>query len=111
MRQSLALIAGLMLVLSLWTGLSMSAAHAAEIIGCTELSAGEHVAGDRDEVPGDADNPTPHHHGICHNHHLNLPAADSLATIFPIARTTRRITSATPPDTIPGARNLRPPIA
>ena len=38
MRQLLALIAGLMLVLTLWTGLSVSTAHATEAIGCIELS-------------------------------------------------------------------------
>lgn len=113
MRQSLALIASLMLVLTLWTGLSMSAAHAAEIVGCMELSAGtaNHVAGDGDEVPGDADNPLPHHHGSCHNHHLNLPAIDGPVTIIPIAGTALRIDPAIEPDTITAARDLRPPIA
>lgn len=113
MRQSLALIAGLMLVLSLWTGLSVSAAHAAEIVGCLELSAGagDHVACDGDEVPGDADNPAPHHHGSCHNHHLSMPAVDGPATITPIARTTLRIDPAIEPDAITAARDLRPPIA
>ncbi|GLV23853.1 hypothetical protein [Sphingobium sp. TomTYG45] len=113
MRQSLALIASLMLVLTLWTGLSVSASHAAEIVGCIELStgAGNHVAGDGDEVPGDADNPLPHHHGSCHNHHLNLPAIDGLVTMIPIARTALRIDPAIEPDTIIAARDLRPPIA
>ena len=113
MRQSLALIAGLMLVLTLWTGLSASAAHAAETIGCIELSGGSevHAPGDRDEVPGDADNPMPHHHGTCHNHHLSVPAIDGLATIIPIARIAQRIALATEPDAIPGASDLRPPIA
>ena len=113
MRQSLALIAGLMLVLTLWTGLSVSAAHATEIVGCIELSAaaGEHVAGDGDEVPGDADNPLPHHHGGCHNHHLNVPAVDGIATILPIGRTAPGADPAIEPDAITAARNLRPPIA
>ena len=113
MRQSLALIAGLMLVLSLWTGLSVSAAHAAEIVGCIELSAGagDHVAGDGDEVPRDMDNPAPHHHGSCHNHHLGMPTLDGLATTTPIARTALRIDPAIQPDAIAAARNLRPPIA
>lgn len=113
MRQSLALIASLMLVLSLWTGLSVSAAHAAEIVGCIELSAGAggHVAGDGDEVPGDAGNPAPHHHGSCQNHLLGMPALDGLATITPIARTALRIEPAIEPDAITAARDLRPPIA
>ena len=113
MRQSLALIASLILVLTLWTGLSVSAAHATEIVGCIELSAGTtgHVAGDGDEVPGDADNPMPHHHGSCHNHHLNLTTVDGLATLLPIARTALRIDPAIEPDTITAARDLRPPIA
>lgn len=113
MRQSLALIAGLILVLTLWTGLSVSAAHATEVIGCIELSADSqaHAPGDGDEVPGDADNPMPHHHGSCHSHHLNLPAVEGLATIVPIAGTEQRIDPATEPDPMPAARNLRPPIA
>lgn len=113
MRQSLALIAGLMLVLSLWTGLSASMAHAAEIVGCVDLSAGagDHVAGDGNEVPGDADNPAPHHHGSCHNHPLGVPALDGLATITPIARIALRINPAIEPDAITAARDLRPPIA
>lgn len=113
MRQSLALIAGLMLVLTVWTGLSVSAAHATEAVGCIELSADSeaHAPGDGDEVPGDADNPLPHHHGTCHNHHLSVPAIGGLATVVPIARTAPRIDSATEPDAIPGARDLRPPIA
>lgn len=112
MRETLALIAGLMLVLTLWTGLSASAAHAAEIVGCFELSADRevHAPGDGDEVPGDADNPMPHHHGTCDNHHLSVPAINGLATIIPIARTAQRIYPAIEPDAIPGARDLRPPI-
>lgn len=113
MRQSLARIVGLMLVLTLWAGLSVSATHAAETVSCVELSAGagEHVAGDGDEVPGDTNNPMPHHHGSCHNHHLSVPAIDGLATIVPIARTATRIAPAPEPDAIPAARDLRPPIA
>jgi hypothetical protein len=113
MRQLLALIAGLMLVLTLWTGLSASAAHAAEIVGCVELSAsaGEHVAGDSDEVPGDADNPMPHHHSSCHNHHLGVPANDGIAAIVPAERTTTWLNLSTGLASIVGARDLRPPIA
>lgn len=113
MRQSLALIASLMLVLTLWTGLSVSAAHATETIGCIELSADRevHAPGDGDEVPGDADNPMPHHHGNCHNHHLNVPAIDGLATMIPIAGTAQRIDPVIEPDATPAARDLRPPIA
>lgn len=113
MRQSLALIASLMLVLALWTGLSVSSAHAAEAVGCIELFADSqaHAPGDGDEVPGDADNPMPHHHGSCHNHHLSVPAIDAPATIVPITGTALRIDPATEPDAIPGTRDLRPPIA
>lgn len=112
-RQSLALIAGLMLVLALWAGVSASAAHAAELVGCVELSASSeaHVPGDGDKVPGDADSPVPHHHSSCHNHHLNLPAVEGLATLAPAARTTLPIARSTEPDAIAGARDLRPPIA
>lgn len=113
MRQSLALIAGLMLVFTLWTGISASVAHAAEIVGCIEVSADNetHASGDGDEVPGDSDNPMPHHHGTCHNHHLSVPASDGLATIASIVRTAQRLDPAIEPDAIAGARDLRPPIA
>jgi hypothetical protein len=113
MRQSLALIACLMLVFTLWTGVSTSAAHAAEIVGCIELSADSeaHAPGDGDEVPGDADNPAPHHHGSCHNHCVAMPAIDGLATTIRIARVGLSIDPATEPDAIAGARDLRPPIA
>ncbi|TGX55799.1 hypothetical protein E5A73_01330 [Sphingomonas gei] len=114
MRQSLALIAGLMLVLTLWAGISASAAHAAEIAGCIELSvadAGLHAPGDGDEVPGDADNPMPHHHGSCHNHHLSVPAIDGLAAVAPGGRTSLRIGAAVAPDAVARERDLRPPIA
>ncbi len=114
MRQSLALIAGLMLVLTLWAGISASAAHAAEIAGCIELSAvdaGVHAPGDGDEVPGDADNPMPHHHGSCHNHHLSVPAVDGLVAVASGAGASARIGAAVAPDAIARERDLRPPIA
>ena len=74
-----------MLVLTAWVGV----AHAAEVGGCIELSqyeAAGHVAGDSDQVPADADKGYPHHHGGCHAHQMDAPAADTLGSMTGISR-------------------------
>lgn len=66
-----------MLVLTAWIGV----AHAAEVGGCIETSQYEvesHIAGDGDEVAGDADKGYPHHHGNCHAHHMSASDCDAL---------------------------------
>lgn len=73
MRRPFSLLACLMLVLTLWTG---TAAHAAEtLLPIAEPSSinWEHAPGDADEVPADADQATPHHHGLCHGHDFRVP--------------------------------------
>ncbi|MFA6125396.1 hypothetical protein [Sphingomonas sp.] len=115
MRKLLASIATLMLVLTLWSGFQSSVAYAAEIDGCrTTIVDGDapgHSAGDSDEVPGDSDKATPHHHSVNHCHELAVPAAevasvDLRPSILPTGR------AATAPSTPAHLfRDLRPPIA
>lgn len=52
-------------------------AHAREALGGAAIScSGEiHADGDRDEVPADADQGVPHHHGGCHGHVVALEAS------------------------------------
>lgn len=72
MRRILPFISSLMLILVLWTG---SVAHAAEAMGCAEISSSAtgHFDGDSDEVPSDGDKATPHHHSACHGHCVGAP--------------------------------------
>lgn len=74
MRGWASFLAIIALFLSLGTGML---AHATESFGCestqVSLSAG-HVDGDSDQVPADADNGMPHHHGGCHGHHVGTDA-------------------------------------
>lgn len=74
MRGWLSFLTIIGLFLALGTG---AMAHAKEGFGCeaaeTSLSAG-HVDGDSDQVPADADNGMPHHHGGCHGHHVSTDA-------------------------------------
>ncbi|AUW59359.1 hypothetical protein C1T17_15955 [Sphingobium sp. SCG-1] len=89
-------------------------AHAKEGFGCqsagTSLSAG-HSDGDSDEVPADADNGMPHHHGGCHGHHASTDAAraplaspESLKDRHGMPRSAQLATIIIDP-------GLRPPIA
>lgn len=50
--------------------------HAREALGAAEIScSGEtHAVGDRDQVPADADQSVPHHHGTCHGHAFAVEA-------------------------------------
>jgi hypothetical protein len=50
--------------------------HAREELGVAEIScSGEtHADGDRDQVPADADQNVPHHHGSCHGHAFAVEA-------------------------------------
>ncbi len=113
MRPTLGLIAGLLLALTLWMGISASAVHAAEFMGCTELSAdvGAHESSNGSKVPGAPDNQAQHQHGTCHGHQCSLPSTDNIEEAIPLARTKWRIGSATEPDSIAAANDLRPPIA
>jgi hypothetical protein len=115
MRNLLASIASLMLVLTLFSGFQSSVAYAAEIDGCrTTIVDGDspgHSTGDADEVPGDSDKATPHHHSVSHSHELAVPATE-MATLdlAPISLPADRGASV-PPAAAHLFRDLRPPIA
>jgi hypothetical protein len=71
----------LLLLLLFAAALTVSATvHAREALGGTAIFCGGemHADGDRDEVPADADQGIPHHHGGCHGHVVALEA-DMLA--------------------------------
>lgn len=113
MRRSLALIAAVMLVLTLWSGIQSSAAYAGEMRGVSTMVEGTpagHTAGDADEVSGDADKATPHHHSLSHDHGVALPARDLAAVLFPSLTPPVRRASFAPPTAIAQYRDLRPPI-
>ncbi len=110
MRRLLSFVSALMVVLMLWGG---TAAHAAEAMQCVESTAAStgHFVGDADEVPGDSDKATPHHHGICHGHCMGVPAEGDPVRAAehaeaPDAISQQDFHSGTPPDS-----TLRPPIA
>lgn len=94
MRKLLPFLACLMLILVGWSGM----AHAAETTGGngTGYDFSYHAPGDGDEVPGDADNGLPHHHGACHSHDLGTP---SMTVAPPIALSIRQM---------PGSRRVAP---
>lgn len=111
MRRYLLMLAAMFIGLSIVTG---SVAHAMEPLACiddvTAQSMG-HSAGDGDQVPADADNSHPHHHGSCHNHQVvDRPSEPAFAAwapfstnIAPVAMVLRLAAAAEP--------SLRPPIA
>ncbi|MGQ0589777.1 MAG: hypothetical protein ACT4N8_09640 [Sphingosinicella sp.] len=110
MRRWLTLIGTLMLAVMIWTG---TTAHAAEALGCVEVSADSfgHFDGDKDEVPNDSDKAVPHHHGGCHGHHVAVTGDGGTASPSPAEAVTRILGIADRiPDADPGTV-LRPPIA
>lgn len=115
MRKLLASIASLMLVLTLCSGFQSSAAYAAEIDGCrTTIVDGDspgHSAGDADEVPGDSDKATPHHHSVSHSHELAVPATEMAALRLSPNSVPAGRGGLIPPAAAHLFRDLRPPIA
>lgn len=110
MRSWLTLICTMMIALMIWTG---TTAHAAEAMGCIEISteAAGHFDGDSDQVPADPEKGVPHHHGGCHGHHVGIDAgavAPKAALAESGALDLRREGLASGCD--PGTA-LRPPIA
>lgn len=105
------LFACLAVFLSLGLG---TVSHAMEPIVCIDAnSAAEigHTDGDGDQVPADSDKGYPHHHGICHGHHVATPMAkvesfgqDSAGSLIRPAQVTALATAAADPA-------LRPPQA
>lgn len=67
--------------------MATAAVHGREALGVSEIScSGEtHVDGDRDQVPADADQSVPHHHGTCHGHAFAVEAdAQSAIKLQPL---------------------------
>jgi hypothetical protein len=106
-----ALFLYLMLVLSLAFG---SVAHATEgpvCIEATTATAIDHVDGDADQVPADADKAYPHHHGGCHGHHVGMPIATDPAKPVSTLRTVPLAWNTNPRTVAPSDPALRPPQA
>ena len=76
MRGWLSLVGALMLAVMLWTG---TTAHAAEALGCVEISADSLglEEGKPDPAPAAPDKAVPHHHGGCHSHHVAVAGGDA----------------------------------
>lgn len=114
MRKLLASIASLMLVLTLWSGFQASTAYAADISGCVTIvdnDAAGHTPGDADEVPGDSDKATPHHHNVNHSHDMGVPVTDAVAVPIVLSLVKAGIAPSAPPVAFTPNRDLRPPIA
>ena len=114
MRKLVASIASLMLVLTLWSGFQSSVAYASEVSGCVTIVDGEsagHTPGDADEVPGDSDKATPHHHNFNHSHELGIPAREWAGVAFFRVAAPTSIAQTSPPASFAPPRDLRPPIA
>lgn len=114
MRKLVASIASLMLVLTLWSGFQSSVAYAAEAVGCVTVVDGDavgHSPGDADEVPGDSDKATPHHHNFNHCHELGVPVTDLVEIPFVQTALKAGIAPSAPPVAFAPNRDLRPPIA
>lgn len=102
-KKTLMLRHGWLLLLLLFAAAltASTAVHAREALGNAAISCGgdAHVAGDRDEVPADADQGVPHHHGTCHGHAVALksdalhPAAHLRPAGNAFARRTASLTS------------------
>jgi len=111
MRGWISFLAIMGLFLALGTG---AVAHAKEGFGCetaeTSLSAG-HSEGDGDQVPADADNGMPHHHGGCHGHHVSTDALPSHLASPVLLKDRHGMPRSAQLATIVIDPGLRPPIA
>ncbi len=109
MRKLLPFLACLMLVLTMWAGMTHAAEASGVETGRTEMAA--HAPGDGDEVPADADRGYPHHHASCHEHNVDTPIVRTTigptvaASSIPLASRSRALTGHDPETA------LRPPQA
>jgi len=115
MRKLLAMVASLMLVLTLVSGLQVAPALAYDGMTCSSTIVDEaapgHSAGDADEVPADSDKATPHHHNISHSHEIAVPATELGALDYRPSLLPAGATVKAPPASAETYRDLRPPIA
>lgn len=111
MRRLLALFIGLLLASSLGLG---SASHAFEPATCIEAGSTisvDHADDDGDEVPADAQNGYPHHHGGCHGHHVGVPISSEPVTYATDHRSGANSSVRTLGTSLVGDPALRPPQA
>ena len=107
MRRILPFLAAIMVMLTFW---SATAARAADFAPAT-TEAGVHFAGDRDEVPADQHQSTPHHHAACDAHQIGITAGSvSAGLVLPQEAPVKTLRTAGLPSAEPDAA-LRPPIA
>ncbi|MBX3562683.1 MAG: hypothetical protein KF780_12835 [Sphingomonas sp.] len=110
MRRLLAFFCVLMMALVAW---SATAAQATEAFECVEISgdAAGHFEGDADQVPGDSDKGTTHHHAVCHGHCSAIAEVAAFGSpLSPPARRARTFETQVLSGSDPG-QSLRPPIA
>lgn len=110
MRRVFSMFCLLMMALTVW---SATVAQAAEADACVEVSGTEigHFEGDSDQVPGDSDKGTTHHHAVCHGHcfaiaDLDLEGTELVSRPAQVAVIEHQLGSGADP-----GLTLRPPIA
>lgn len=110
MRRLLPILGWFMVAFTLWTGVP---AHAAEAVGCDEISAGQsivHAEGVGDEVPADSDTPIPHHHNGCHGHQFSTVTGAALSSHGDLSSMEQPILMSDIHDSADADTALRPPI-
>jgi len=104
------ILGALLLVLMLWTG---GAAQAANVPSMEPIAieAVAHFDGDKDEVPSDRHQGTPHHHSVCGEHQVATASDLASPSVHGCASNPRLARAALE---FPGREpdwHLRPPIA
>lgn len=84
MRRLLPFLLCLMLVLTGWSSMTHAAEAGDGRLGGIAFTV--HAPGDGDEVPADADNALPHHHGLCHGHDVGEPVRTPAPALAGAAR-------------------------
>lgn len=105
----------MMLVLILFSGFQATPAFAFDGSSCSSTIVDDatpgHSVGDADEVPGDSDKATPHHHSISHSHEIAVPAAELAALDYTPMSALAEASTTAPAAAARLYRDLRPPIA
>jgi hypothetical protein len=109
MQRFSALLLCLMLVLSLGFGSVAHAAEGATCVEATSVQSADHVDGDADQVPADADKAYPHHHGGCHSHQVGVPIAANPVALLIGLRVPPAASNVGPMALAPLEAALRPP--
>ena len=109
MRAILPFLTCLMLALTSFSGMAHAADLAGGSIAGVEFTI--HTAGDRDEVPSDADKSVPHHHNYCHGHDIGAPARLTVERTLDLAESRPSVAIAATLDGRTDMVDLRPPQA